>query len=348
MRKIILSIFLSASVAAVFAGNPDRQGQAGASQVLINPWARSAGLHAMTVATSTGVEALHINPAGGARISSTEIALSHTRYFSGSDININAFGFSKGVGKGGALTVGLMSINVGKLEESKEELGGVTGATFSPNIFNLGVGYSYKFENKISVGTMLHGISESIAQVSSFGFSIDAGVQYVTGKNDNFKFGIALRNIGGAMTFNGQGLSFPTPNKEGQYTYNITAQHRSQKFELPSTLNIGAAYDFVFSDKARLGVVGQFTSNSFSRDNVGGGLEFKFMNLFSLRGGYRHEVGIKSNSVDKPVITGPCAGFSVQVPFKKGNKDTGLGIDYGYQATNPWKGNHSLALRINL
>jgi len=49
---------------------------------LINPWARSAGLHAMTVATSTGVEALHINPAGGARISSTEIALSHTRYFS--------------------------------------------------------------------------------------------------------------------------------------------------------------------------------------------------------------------------------------------------------------------------
>ncbi|MFZ4545009.1 MAG: PorV/PorQ family protein [Saprospiraceae bacterium] len=348
MRKIIHTIILLSSMTAVFAGNPDRQGQAGVSQVLINPWARSAGLHAMTVATATGVEAIHINPAGGARIASTEIALSHTRYFSGSDININAFGFSKAVGKGGAITVGVMSINVGKLEESKEELGGVTGATFTPNIFNLGVGYSYKFENKISVGTMFHGISESIAQVSTFGFSVDAGVQYVTGKNDNFKFGIALRNIGGAMKFDGQGLTFPTPNREGQYTYNITAQQRSQKFELPSTLNIGASYDIVFNQSARLAVVGQFTSNSFSRDNVGGGLELKFMNLFTLRGGYRHEVGVTATTVDKPVTTGPCGGFSVQVPFKKGNKDTGLGIDYGYQATNPFKGNHSLALRINL
>lgn len=348
MRRIIYTIFFVSTVTSMFAGNPDRQGQAGASQLLINPWARSAGLHAMTVATSTGVEALHINPAAGARIATTELALSHTRYFDGADININAFGFSRKLGKGGALTLGVMAINVGKLEETKEELGGATGATFTPNIFNIGIGYSYKFENKISVGAMFHGNSESTAQVSAFGFSIDAGVQYVAGKEDNFKFGIALRNIGGAMKFDGQGLSFPTPNREGQYTYNVTAESRSQKFEMPSTLSIGAAYDVVFGAKARLGIIGQFTSNSFSRDNVGGGLEFKFMNIFALRGGYRHEVGITKNSIDKPVITGPCAGFSAQVPLRKGNKDNALGIDYGYQSTNPWKGNHSLSLRINL
>jgi long-subunit fatty acid transport protein len=334
-----------AALTSVFAGNPDRQGQAGASQLLINPWARSAGLHALTVATATGVEAVHINPAAGVRISSTELALSHTRYFSGSDINISAFGFSRKVGKSGALTVGIMSINVGEMEVTTEALGGSTGATFSPNIFNMGIGYSHAFGEKIAVGVMFHGVSEGTSQVSAFGFSIDAGVQY---KANRFKFGLALRNIGGPAKFSGQGLSFPTPNRDGNFTFSNTVESRAQKFELPSTLSIGSAYEIPLGAKNSLSVIGQFTSNSFSRDNIGGGAEFKFADLFTLRGGYRYEVGVNSTTVDRPVATGVCAGFSAQVPLRKGNKDTGLGIDYGYQATNLWKGNHSIALRIAL
>lgn len=347
MRKIIYTLLITSAVIKAFAGNPDRQGQAGAAQLLINPWARSAGLHGMTVATASGVESMHINPAGGARIQSMELALSHTRYWAGADMNITSFGFSKHVGKGGAFTVGIMSFNAGDLEETKTELGGATGATFSPNIFNIGAGYSYKFANKISVGTTVHLISESIAQVRSSGFSIDAGVQYVAGKNDNFKFGLALRNIGGAMKFDGQGLAFQSPNKESQTTYEITEQHRTQKFEIPSTLSIGASYDILLGAKNRISLVGQFTSNSFSRDNIGGGLELKLLDMFTLRGGYRYEVGIKSNSTDKPVMTGICGGFSAQVPLRKDNKGNALGIDYAYQTTNPWGGNHSLGLRVS-
>lgn len=32
------------------AGNPDRQGEAGAYELTLNPWARSAGLHSLTTA----------------------------------------------------------------------------------------------------------------------------------------------------------------------------------------------------------------------------------------------------------------------------------------------------------
>jgi hypothetical protein len=346
MRKIIYTIIMVSAMTSVFAGNPDRQGQAGATQLLINPWARSAGLHAMTVATATGVEALHINPAAGARIKGTEIAISHTRYFDGADININAFGFSRRVGKNGAFTLGLMSINMGELEETKADLGGATGATFSPNTFNIGAGYSHAFGERISVGAMFHGVSESIAQVSSFAFSIDAGVQYTASR---FKFGIALRNIGGPAKFDGQGLTFPAPNIDGNFNYDNTVQQRSQKYELPSTLSIGGAYEIPLgSAQNSLSVVGQFTSNSFSRDFVGGGVEVKVFDIFKLRGGYRYEVGVNSTTSDKSAITGACAGFSAQVPLRKGNKDNGLGIDYAYQTTNPWKGNHSLAFRISL
>ena len=46
------------------AGNPDRQGESGAAQLLMNPWARSAGLHGMNTANIYGVESLRINVAG--------------------------------------------------------------------------------------------------------------------------------------------------------------------------------------------------------------------------------------------------------------------------------------------
>ncbi len=47
-----------------FAGNPDRQGESGAGELLFNPWAKSAGFHSMNTSFVGGVEAMRINPAG--------------------------------------------------------------------------------------------------------------------------------------------------------------------------------------------------------------------------------------------------------------------------------------------
>ena len=63
-QKFYLVILLLAIAQISFAGNPDRQGEAGATQLLLNPWARSAGLSAMTTANIAGVEALRLNVAG--------------------------------------------------------------------------------------------------------------------------------------------------------------------------------------------------------------------------------------------------------------------------------------------
>ena len=57
----LLVLILMMPTIDVMAGNPDRQGEAGAGQLLMNPWARSAGLHSMGTAFVTGVEAMRIN-----------------------------------------------------------------------------------------------------------------------------------------------------------------------------------------------------------------------------------------------------------------------------------------------
>ena len=194
-------------------------------------------------------------------------------------------------------------------------------------------------------------ISEGTNDVDAAGLAIDAGVQYVTGPQDNFKFGISLRNIGSPMKFSGEGLSQQADNPNDG-TFPLTFFTRSQRFELPSTLNIGASYDFILNPKNKLTVVGNFTSNSFSEDQIGGGVEYAFNNMFMLRGGYKYELNTSDEDNGDPigdsVYTGVSAGVSIQVPVSKEEGGSRFGIDYAYRHTRILNGTHNITLRITL
>ncbi len=350
MKKTIYSIIFllvfGGMAMEVHAGNPDRQGEAGAYELLMIPYARTAGLHAMTTANISGVESMRVNPAGLSRINSTEINFSNGIYLSGTGINMNAFGVAKKIGKSGAIGMSLMSLDFGDIPVTTTDQPEGTGTTFSPNFFNLGLSYAHTFENKVTVGITLRTISESTADITAFGFGIDAGVQYVTGENDNFKFGISLRNVGGKMKFSGEGLN-EINNVDGGYQ--ITLSQRSAGYELPSMLNIGMYYDFHFGTTGRLTAVGNFTSNSFSQDQLGGGLEFSLKELFMLRAGYRYE--FKSGSpteVERPLYTGLSAGATVSLPLSKDKKNTKISIDYAYRHTKIFNGTHNIGVRFNM
>ena len=335
--------------ASLWAGNPDRQGESGAAQLLLNPWAGSAGLHTMTTSMISGVGAMRINPAGLVRISTTEISLGSAAYLQGADIRLNALGLAQKLGENSAFGLSLMSMNFGDILVTTSELPDPDpdGPTFDINFINIGLSYAHIFENKVSVGVTLRGVSESTSEVHSFGFAIDAGVQYVTGDDENFKFGIALRNIGSRMSYSGQGLATSAPAGDGD-TYNLTLAQRSAGFELPSMLNIGASYDFLMAAKHRITLLGNFTANSFSRDQIGVGLEYALSERFMLRGGYRADMG---NEVgQESIYSGPSAGASISVPMSKdeGKENSFLTIDYGYRATRVWDGTHNFGVRVSL
>ena len=333
----------------------------------MNPWARSAGLHTMNTSFISGVEALRLNPAGLARVNQTELALANARYLVGTEITMNSFGIAQRT-KSGAFGVSIMNVNFGDIPTTTADQPAGTGGTFSPSWSNIGLSYAHLFENKVSVGITARGVIESTADVNATGLAIDAGVQYVSGENDEIKFGISLRNVGTPMTFRGQGISLtrPAPNAEGEF--DLTFFQRSQRFELPSVLNIGFSYDFLFkkqsnsindegetrtsSDKgARLTVTGNFAANSFSRDQIGAGVEFALNEMFMLRGAYRYEIGIgfgTSDSVDEaPLYTGPSAGVTVQVPTRK-NSSSRFAIDYAYRVSKLFDGTHNIGVRLNL
>ncbi len=329
------------------AGNPDRQGEAGGYELLLNPWARSAGLHALTTSMVYGVEAMQINVAGLSRINKTEFVIGHTRLFEGTGIRLNSLGLSQKMGENGALGISLMAMDFGDIEVTTTGTPEGTGATYSPNFFNLGLAYSHTFEQKVSVGILLRGISESIADINAFGFAIDAGVQYTTGEKDNFKFGVSLRNMGSPMKFGGEGLSFSTSNPQGGTNYPITVNQRAAGFELPSMLNIGLSYDFYAGDMHRITTLGNFTANSFSVDQIGVGVEYSFKEMFMVRAGYRYDIGIPASDPQHNVYTGICAGVTIEVPTKKDTSGK-FAVDYAYLATNPFNGTHNFSIRYKM
>ncbi len=329
----------------VLAGNPDRQGEAGANQLLINPWARCAGLHETNTSSIVGAEAMYLNVAGLSRVKKTQIQIGHTRYIA--DININALGFAQKMGKGGAFGVSLVAMDLGDFDYTTEDVPEGSGATFSPSYFNMGLSYSHLFSNKVSVGITAKIVSESVTNVSAKAFALDAGVQYVTGADDNFKFGISLRNVGNKMRFVGEGLSKQLPNPGPTYQYNNTYYERSAAYELPSQLNIGASYDWLLGKTNKLTLVGNFTSNAFSRDQLGAGLEFTAGKTFALRLGYKHELDPSVGNVQATIDNGLSAGFSVSLPVRK-DSDTRIGLDYGYRQTAIFSGIHNLGIRLDL
>lgn len=330
-----------------WAGNPDRQGESGAGQLLLNPWAKSAGLHSMTTSMVTGVEALRINPAGLARITKTQLNLGNANYLAGADINLNAIGLAQRVGENGAFGFSLMAVDFGDIliTTTNNPDPNPNDPTFNLNFFNMALSYAHVFENKVSVGITLRGVSEGTSNVSAFGFAIDAGVQYVTGEQDNFKFGIALRNVGSRMSYSGEGLAVAGQASDGD-PYNLTFSQRAAGFEMPSLLNIGASYDFLIGDIHRLTVVGNFTANSFSRDEIGGGLEYSLNEMFMVRAGYRTDMD--ADDAQLPIYNGPSAGASISVPLSKEQKNTRLSIDYSYRTTQVWDGTHNFGLRLDI
>lgn len=344
---VLISALLIADTSPAFAGNPDRQGEAGAYELMLNPWASGAGLHTLTTSMETGVSAMRINVAGVSRIRTTQVAVSHARYLQGSTVNMNAIGLAQRMGENGALGISLMSMDFGEMPITTVNSPEGDGTTFSPSFFNLGISYSHTFENKVSVGILVRGISESISNVSAFGLALDAGVQYVTGPKDNFKFGVSLRNIGSTMKFGGEGMSFQDESPNENISYEYTANHRAADFELPSLLHIGLSYDFYLGEMNRLTALGNFTANSFSRDIIGGGLEYAFRELFFLRAAYRVEAGNPDSEIQGDAYTGLSVGAGVYVGLSRKN-DNEVQIDYAYRDSHPFSGTHNISLTFDL
>ena len=345
-------ILLGLTAPQAFAGNKDRSGQAGAAQLLINPWAASSGWGNAGQSRVRSLDAMYCNVAGITSCKHLDINFDYTDWLHGTGVSIASFGVLARVGESNVLGLSFMTFSIGEIPITTTENPdpNVLG-TFKPNLMNINLAFARSFSNSISGGFNLKIISESIKDMGGVGVALDAGIQYVSGPFDNIHFGITLKNIGPTMKFSGDGLALRV-FMESMTSQQFTMVQRADDFELPTQLSIAAAYDFLFAETSRLTIAGNFCSNSFTNDQLTGGLEYGWREMFKVRAGYTWERGIwakggvENSDECMNINRGLSAGVSVEVPLSKKEDAMRLAVDYSYRDTYTYGGTHSVGARI--
>jgi hypothetical protein len=364
MKRIILSIATISIAALAWAGNPARTGTAGATELMINPWANSSGWNGVNSSNVKGVDAFNLNIGGLSQMNSTSVAFTYTDYLHLAGIKINSFGLAQKLGSSSYIGLTVFSMNFGDIQRTdvNNPDGGI--GTYSPRFSNIALGYAYKFSDAITCGLVFRGISEAGASdVNARSACMDAGVQYSAKspgerardnelKGRDIHLGISLRNVGVNGVFSGDGLSYQITDADG---ISRTMQMRSLPFQLPTQLHIGLSYDIRLdrdtTDKSynnRLTIAGNFTSNAYANNQFGLGFEYGFKKIFALRAGYQYENNIMDNDLRINAFSGFAAGASIYIPLKKGSTDNLLAFDYSYRDSRFLGATHSIGVRIEL
>ncbi len=350
ITKITNALIIGATILSSFnvnAGNEDRVGSAGASHMLVNPWARSTGAAGAGIANVNGLEASFLNIAGTAFTDKTQIKFNYTNWMGSANIGLNSVGIAQRVSENSVISFSIQAMNFGDIDITTVDNPEGNIGVFSPRANVINIGYARTFSSSISGGINFKVVSEKIANLKASGIGIDAGIRYVTGEQDQIKFGIALRNVGPVMKYKGDGLSY-------QATYvssgNVaTLDQRTASYELPALLAIGGSYDFIFNESNKLNVAFGFTANSFSSDQYALGLDYGIAMekvAFNLRAGYVYEKDIFSAELRSNALVGPTAGFSVDALV--GESKSALGIEYAARFAGIFGVIHTLGVTFSL
>lgn len=338
MKKLLTVLLLFMSSSLLLAGDVARKGTTGADQLLIPVGARGIATGGALLANITGLESIYYNPAGLDITGSSEAMFSYMNYLA--DIKVSYFAAAANMGDLGSLGLSFKSLDFGDIKETTAEMPDGTGKTYSPAYFTAALTYSKIITDRISIGTNLKLISESIMNTSATGFAIDFGVQYRF--NRQLAIGASVKNIGSNMRYTGDDLqgfteipnSFPgTPTG----TYEIV----TSEFQIPSYFELSAAYNYNINEQNNLLLGSTYTVNNSFEDVMNFGAEYEFLNTLFLRGGYNLMMENTSQS-----IYGFTAGAGVNYTVSEG---MGVTVDYAFRDVKEFpEPNHVFTVKLSL
>jgi hypothetical protein len=337
-KSIAILVCIVLAFSQAFAGAGNRAGTNGASELLIPVGTRDIALGGSAISASTGVEAIFWNPAGTAHMkNSADLYFSHMSYFA--DIGVSYGAVSASIEGFGVLSVAIKSLAIDEIPVTTTRDPDGTGQSFKPQYFTVGLVYGRQLSDRIAVGLTGNLISERLGDVSATGVSFDIGLVYENLASVNgLSFGIAVKNIGPQMTFDGSGL-LQTASVAGQHRPATLYEVQAASFELPSSINFGVGYKHQLNDMVALQGSTAFQSNNFTDDEYRFGLEASYQDLLFLRGGYNFA---QKETEEREYLFGPT--FGVGIHSALGN--TEISVDYAYRSMKVFEGNHVFSVRL--
>jgi hypothetical protein len=255
------------------------------------------------------------------------------------DIQVSYVAATANLGNVGTLGFALKSLNFGDiLRTTDQDPDGLRGEQWSPNYLTASLTYAKAFTDRIAVGATAKLISETILSSSATGLALDFGVQYTT--PFDLKIAVVLKNLGNQMRYAGPDLERQVERFPGEGPQNLLrTEIIASAGELPSSFEIGTAYDFKLDPRNVITLAGNFRNNNFSEDEYQVGAQYAFQDLLFLRGGMNFDVSEQGENV----FTNSYA-LGVGVNYRLGG--VGIMIDYAYRSAQFFSGNQVFAVRL--
>ena len=159
----------------------------------IPPDARQAALGGAFTAIGANINALASNPAGLARLPTSQLSLTYANYLL--DIQYGLISYARPFGNQ-TIGVGIQYLSYGEFRQTTAtDPIGATSGTFSAGDVAVRVAYARKVGAYLAIGTTGTVLYERIRNVSMDAFALDIGVQFHHPKR-RLSAGIALQNWG--------------------------------------------------------------------------------------------------------------------------------------------------------
>ena len=315
---VVLYTFVSYSQG--FVTDVSKRGTSAATFLSIGQSARAIGMGSAFVGIQNDPATLYWNPAGIASIEGVSLLFDHTSWFA--DIGYNFFVATYNIEDFGTLGLSFIISDIGEMDVTTIQQPEGTGQKFSATDLAISIAYAIQLTENFAIGFNPKFIYQSIWNMNASTFAVDLGMQYKT-PFDGMILAMSVSNFGTKMQLEGN-TSLVLYDSDPQSSGNndkIPAYLETNSWALPLIFRVGVAYDPIKSEDHHLTLALDALHPSDNYESVNVGAEYTFMNLLSLRGGY------KSLFLDSSEETF-ALGFGIQ---KQIIGNITLSFDYSYQ-----------------
>ncbi len=317
---VILILCTSFSFAQSFVSNVSKRGTSAATFLSIGQSSRATGMGSAFVGVQGDPSDLYWNPAGIASIDGISIMFDHTNWIA--DVAYNYFAGAYNIDGFGTLGLSVIISDIGDMPVTTISQPDGTGQTFSATDFAVSLAYAVNLTDEFAIGFNPKFIYQSIWNTNATAFAIDMGVQYVT-PFDDMILAMSISNFGTKMKLEGNStlvLYDADPFSNGNND-KIPAYLETESWALPLIFRVGLAYEPIRTEDHRLLLAVDALHPSDNYESVNVGAEYTFMNIFSIRGGYKSLFLQQSEETF-------AVGFGIQKQIIGNVK---LHVDYAYQ-----------------
>lgn len=298
MKKVVsflaaagIVMFFTVSAQAQLVGSVARPGEfkkvggAGAQFLKIGVGAREAGMAGAAAAVSTGVTAVHWNPAGIADVRGISGVFANTQWIG--DFTHNFIGIAMPVFEDYVAQISLINFSSGPIPITTVIDDEGTGATYDISDFAIGASLAGYLNENFAFGFTFKYISQNISSMHSSGIAFDVGTLYKLYQFNDLRFGFAISNLGPELQYRGGELLTTVDLAPGLRNRPSDAEIVTNPYPLPLYVRAGISLDAL--DKVEdhsLRIAGEFITFSDTPEQFIVGGEYSWKDLLYLRGGY--------------------------------------------------------------